>query len=270
VLGKIIFDRAPVRIKECKHGLMSYLTSDSYVGQSLDLYGEWSEGEMDLLGQVVRPGMVVLDVGANIGVHTVFLAKVTGPAGRVYSFEPQPTLFHVLCANLVLNQLTNVFAIHAALGAVPGTVNVPNIGYTSRGNFGGIALDNRADGEPMTATTLDALNLTQCDLIKIDVEGMECDVLRGGTMTLSRLKPILYVENDRAAKSAELIRRLFEFRYRLYWHRPKLFNPNNHFGETRNVFANIISINMLCIPASRSMHLSGFREITSPDDKWNV
>jgi hypothetical protein len=97
---------------------------------------------------------------------------------------------------------------------------------------------------------------------------MEREVLEGATATLARLRPLLYVENDREEKSAALIGRLFELGYRLYWHLPALFNPQNYAGNGDNVFKGIVSINMLCIPKSLTIELKGFREITSAEESW--
>ena len=69
-----------MRLKQCRHGPMLYSTKDIYIGRSLDLYGEFSEGEVHFFGQVLQPGMVAIDVGANIGCHTVFMAKRSVPA----------------------------------------------------------------------------------------------------------------------------------------------------------------------------------------------
>ncbi len=67
-----LINQRHMRMKQCRHGVMLYNINDMYVGRSLDLYGEFSEGEAAMLGQILRPGMVVCDIGANIGCHTVF------------------------------------------------------------------------------------------------------------------------------------------------------------------------------------------------------
>lgn len=257
-----------VRLKKCRYGPMLYLTQDRYIGQSLDTYGEFSQGEMDLLGQVIGPGQVVLDIGANIGTHTVFFAQKVGPAGTVLAFEPQRVLFQILCGNVALGSLTNVHTRQAAVGSQAGTVSVPTLNYAGAGNFGGVSLEGQVHGENVSLLTVDQLGLTACHLIKIDVEGMESDVLAGAELTIGRLRPIVYVENDREAKSAALIEQLFALDYRLYWHLPPLFNPNNFLGESKNLFPGIISANMLGIHRSANQNIS-LREIRSPGDSWS-
>ncbi len=257
-----------VRLKKCRYGPMLYLTQDRYIGQSLDTYGEFSQGEMDLLGQVIGPGQIVLDIGANIGTHTVLFAQKVGPTGTVFAFEPQRVLFQILCGNVALGSLTNVHTRQAAVGSQAGTVSVPTLNYAGASNFGGVSLEGQTQGENVSLLTVDQLGLSACHLIKIDVEGMESDVLAGAEQTMRRHRPIVYVENDREAKSAALIERLFALDYRLYWHLPPLFNPNNHLGESKNLFPGIISANMLGIHRSASQDIP-LREILSPGDRWS-
>ena len=89
-----------MRLKQCRHGPMLYSTKDIYICRSLDLYGEFSEGEVHFFGQVLQPGMVAIDVGANIGCFTVFMAKRVGPGGAVIALEPQRIIHQMLCANV--------------------------------------------------------------------------------------------------------------------------------------------------------------------------
>jgi hypothetical protein len=76
------------RLKECRYGSMLYNPNDTYVGRSLDLYGEYSEEEVSLFRDLLSEPGSVLDVGANIGVHTVAFAEIVGSAGEVHAFEP--------------------------------------------------------------------------------------------------------------------------------------------------------------------------------------
>jgi len=251
-------------LKDCRHGRMLFNQNDLYVGRSLDLYGEFSEGEVVIYRQVLRPGHIVLDVGANIGAHTLFFARQVGPSGKVFAFEPQRIVFQTLCANMALNSITNAWCLLEAAGSEAGVLIVPSLNYQQSGNFGGIALGSSSAGEPVPVVTIDSLNLPSCQLIKIDVEGMEETVLRGAVNTVARFKPILYVENDRPAKSESLIRYIDSLGYAMYWHLPRLYNPQNFLGNSLNVFGEIVSRNMLCFHRSVARHIEGFQPVQVP------
>src|SRR5262245_44762739 len=115
------------RLRACRHGLMLYLASDTTIGQALELYGEFADSENTLMAETVKPGDVVLDVGANIGTVTLPLARRVGPSGLVISFEPQRIIFQHLCANIALNGLTHVDARRAAVRAAAGSIRVPSV-----------------------------------------------------------------------------------------------------------------------------------------------
>lgn len=236
------------RLKDCRHGKMLYNQNDQYVGRSFDEYGEFSEGEVDLFRKIVRAGDVVIDVGANIGAHTIFFANATAPGGAVIAFEPQRMVYQTLCANIALNSLMNVFAERMAVGDTPGSLLVPDLDPRVPLNFGGLSIEGNTSGVPVPVVTLDATPLRGVRLIKVDVEGMEAAVLRGARQTIARLKPILFVENDRDEKSHELIAVVHELGYDAWWHYAPLFNPNNFAGNPKDVFDGIVSHNMLCIP----------------------
>src|SRR6478672_202977 len=119
---------------------MLYNIHDMYIGRSLDLYGEYSEGEVEVFRQIVQPGHVVVEVGANLGAHTVFLSQQVGQKGVVVAFEPQRIVYQTLCANLALNNLPNVFALQQAAGSRPGGIKIPPVDYWHENNFGGLAL----------------------------------------------------------------------------------------------------------------------------------
>jgi FkbM family methyltransferase len=252
------------RQKGCRYGQMLYNIHDMYIGRSLDLYGEYSEGEVEVFRQIVQPGHVVIEVGANLGAHTVFLAQQVGLAGLVLAFEPQRLIFQTMCANLALNNLPNVLAMQQAAGTEPGFLKIPVLDYRRENNFGGLALGSYQVGEEVPVTTIDTFNLQRCAFIKIDVEGMELNVLRGAARTIERLKPILYVENDQQDKSDALVRYIDSIGYNMYWHRPYYFSPNNFFANTHNVFPNIVSLNMLCVHKSVPQDLNNFEPVAVP------
>ncbi len=236
------------RLRECRHGTMIYNFNDMHIGRSLDLYGEWTEAEVEVFRQLLCPGSYVVEGGSNIGAHTLFLAKAVWPTGKVLAFEPQRIVFQTLCANLALNSVPNVDARNLALGNAPGITMVPALDHAQIHNFGSVELGLYAEGENVQVITLDSLNLPRCDFLKIDVEGMETEVLEGAAATIARCQPVLYVENDRQDKSNRLIRTLDALGYKMFWHIPYLFQPHNFADNPINVFGKITSQNMICVP----------------------
>lgn len=118
----------------------------------------------------------------------------------------------------------------------------------------------------------------QLKLMKIDVEGMEADVLRGAEGTIRRLRPILYVENDRIGKSPDLLRLLDRLGYACYWHLPPFHNPQNHNGRDAPLHAYGfidegthyvcigMAINLLCLPRESGIPIQGFAEVSDPEE----
>lgn len=259
---------AGLRLRQCRYGTMLYRLNDTFIGRSLELYGEMGEQEVRALCSLVRPGDVVLEVGANIGTNVVPLARRVGSGGFVIAFEPQRRIHQILCANVALNGLPNVLALWAAAGAAEGAIRLPAIDYETRGNSGGVSLSAEGEGERVPVMTIDGLELKSCRLMKIDVEGMEIDVLRGAARTIERLQPRLYVENDRREKSPALITHLTGLGYRCHWHFPRLFNRENFRGHAENVFGDIVSVNMLCLPPGDPLDVGGLRPVSGPNDDW--
>jgi FkbM family methyltransferase len=254
------------RIKQCRYGRMLYLRRDKYVGKSLDVYGELCQSEADLFGQVVRPGDTVIEVGANIGAHTVRLSQLAGPEGLVLAFECQRFIYHILCANLALNDIFNTQAYCTAIGSKAGTLRVPPIRYDVDANFGGAALTENGDGEIVTVAKLDTLHLPSARLLKVDVEGMEAEVLNGARTLITRHRPFLYVENDRQDRSSALIALIDAFGYDMWWFLVPLFNPDNYAGNKMNIFPHTICINLFCVPKEMTAVVTGSRRVTGPDD----
>lgn len=264
--GSVIeFDKGFNNLRFCRHGPMVYNRHDQYVGRSLDIYGEYNEDECRFLLGLVEGHSAVIEVGANIGSHTVPLAQ---KCSVVYAFEPQRLCYQALCANLALNQLTNVLAWQAAIGVTEGRIFVPDIDPRQPANFGGVSMQATPTTEAVVLLTLDSIGFPRVDLLKIDVEGMELEALMGAEKLIDRNRPYIYVENDRREKSPALIRWLLAQGYELYWHLPPLFNKNNFGGEKEDVFPNIVSVNMLCLPKA-GMDSFGLRQVKGQQDHWH-
>jgi FkbM family methyltransferase len=256
----------PYRLVQTRHGPMLANPNDFYVGRALCDYGEYGEMELQLLSQIlVRPGAIV-EVGANIGALTVPLARIAASQGRGMTvFEPQPVIFQNLCANIALNGIMGMRAWPWACAAQAGTVYFLIPDYGANGNFGGISMvaDSGQGKFPVPCMRLqDAMQGEPVGLLKIDVEGMEIEVLKGATDLLAASRPVLYVENDRLDRSQALIEWLWEAGYRLWWHIPRLFNPDNYRGVAENIYGNVASFNMLCLPREVTANIDVLPEVT--------
>ena len=245
-----------------RHGRMLFGAHDLHIGRSLDLYGEWAEQELSLLSSVLRAGDTALDVGANIGTHTLAFARAVGPTGRVFAFEPQRLVFQTLCANLALNGITCVDARQAAVADTQGSTRVPEVEFDKPQNVGGVSVGDQTGGVSVAQLAIDDLELDSVRLIKIDVEGFELFVLRGADKTIRAYRPALYVENNDAERSRSLIEHLVELDYSLYWHFSPFYNPANFYGNTDDVFGGLVDANMLCLPTP----MPGLMPVEGPDD----
>jgi FkbM family methyltransferase len=245
-------------LKNCKSGIMLYNTNDVYVGKSLNEYGEFSQAEVDLFEKFISDGMTVIDVGANIGCHTVNFARMVGSTGLVFAYEPQRLCYYCLCANVALNNLTNVYCLQNAVGREDGRIDVPELDYRCENNFGGISLGTiteNCDKCSVKMIRLDDRKLNRIDFIKIDVEGMEGEVLSGAKETILKHRPFLYLENDRPENVSLLVKMVRSLNYEIYFHAPPLYNSGNFLKNRKNIFGTITSINMFCCPKEFEMSI---------------
>ncbi len=258
------------QLVKTRHGMFLANPNDFYIGRALIDYGEFSEKEWELLTQLIPPGAHVVEIGANIGAHTVSIAKAVGPSGYVAAIEPQPVVFQNLCANLALNGLTTVQAINAGCASKESELSFPRIDYDKPANFGAVALDalpeDPGSSFRVPIRPLDVLiDPSALHLLKIDVEGGEADAVRGAEGLIAKHRPVLYVENDRVTKSRELIELIQALNYQAWWHTPHYFNPANFAGNAENIYGRVISVNMLCIPVERTAHVPNLKQVDGTD-----
>ncbi len=265
-----IFENDYTVLKECRHGFFLFNKNDNFIGRSLDIYGEWCEGELATLFQVLKPGHFVIDVGANIGTHTIPFARKVTETGLVLAFEPQRQVFNYLGANLQLNNLLHVVPFQKAAGNAAGQVHIPLRDPRIEFNFGGVDVESDQEGEPVDVIELDSLGLERCDMIKIDVEGMERKVIEGAQGTIRKTRPILFVETT-TVNHREVIEILRDFRYENWWHIATYYNPENFFENSENVFADIHpESNLLCFPREASVSIDGLEKVQGVDDTWRL
>ena len=228
------------KLIEARHGTILYNKNDIYIGKSIEKYGEFSYLEAKIFEQICKAGDVVIEVGANIGAHTLYLSKLVGN-GYVFAFEPQRLVFQNLCANLAINSISNVFAYQEAISNGNGTIIIPECNFKENNNFGGINIENTKNGTTVNRQKLDNFlnKIDRLKLLKIDVEGMEILVIKGAKELIKKFRPIIYIENDRQEHSKNLIELIWSMDYKMYWHLPRLYNKNNFLMKKR-IFLEIL------------------------------
>ncbi len=163
---------------------------------------------LDLRRKHYGDGVVAVDCGANLGVHTVEWAKHMTSWGVVLALEAQERIYYALAGNIAINNCFNARAIHAAVANRAGTMKMPKPNYFAYASFGSLELKKRDNtefiGQPIDYSedkmvdvqtiNLDSLNFPRLDVIKIDVEEMELDVLAGAAKTIGANHPIMLIE----------------------------------------------------------------------------
>ncbi len=244
------------RVTRCRYGWMLREISEKWaIPISFDLYGEYSESEVACLRHYIRPGDTIIDVGANIGDLSIPMAQMAGPTGSVYAFEANPVPFNQLCANVALNDAANIRPVNAFV-AREGDVQNPYFTGTRW---------------PIQTISIDSMNLTSCDLIKIDVDGGERNVLLSAEKTITAHRPILYFENDVEPLSHPLLATAFKFGYDLYWHLAPVFNQDNYLKNQQSHWNfDLLSLMVLGLPTEKKLApLPGMRRIHHPGQFWN-
>jgi len=244
-----------------RHGDFWVWVKDNTIGTAFTHYGEWADQEVQLFLKLLGPGAVVVEAGANLGAHTVPLARCVGATGRIYAFEPMTFSHQLLCANLIANGICNVRTHQAALGQVPGELAFPIFDPLAGGpnNYGGVSTAIESETTPCLATTVDRLDLSRLDLLKIDVEGGERDVLMGAMETIARTRPFLFVEsfNHAAATMAEdghrswLLDHFSGMDYAFFHCITPLHEPHAFRGGDVNIFPGQWSFDILGVPRER-------------------
>lgn len=240
--GAFVHDVGPGRMR---------LDLSRVIDAQLYYTGSFEPESEAVIRALVRPGDVAFDIGANVGYLTLHLARAVGPAGRVFAFEPTRDAHARLVDNLALNPELPVTAERLALGEATATGVPATIESAYR-------LDGGAERakETIDIITLDEYagrhGLTRLDFVKLDTDGHELAVLRGGERTLARLRPRLFVEiapdhlTRSGASVGEVLERLKSWNYEFL--QADTLQPFTDLLGTLRRIAPDMSLNLVAVP----------------------
>ena len=250
-------------VVECRYGEMRTFSHDiGAVSTSLRLYGEWAQNEIDFVSKFIEPGMTVVDVGAYVGTHTLAFSHLVGSGGSVIAIEAQKKSFNLLRSNLDLNGSANVTAYNVLAGDSIGQQEIKAIDVEEDASFGSakaLPLHHQSYNESeqseqiqiVESITIDSLDLSRCDVIKIDAEGMEHVVIKGAINTLEKFTPLIYAECNSVDEANKTLTALERCDYDTFLHVSSAFNPDNFRRNTENIFGLAKEIALVSIPRGR-------------------
>ena len=192
-------------------GTMIVNRFDAAVSFNLSINGTWDKVAVQVLQQLARAlvrqrkRIVAVDVGANLGALAVPLGRVLEDHGVVHAFEPQRLVYYMLCGNVAIASLENVYCHRLAVSDRPGgSIELPTYRLDKIVNIGAYQLERTEDtdfdgvatggNEQVDVISLDSFGLERLDLLKIDVEGMELKVLQGAARLIDEHRPAILFE----------------------------------------------------------------------------
>ncbi|CAN7729739.1 FkbM family methyltransferase [Rhizobium sp. LjRoot98] len=232
---------ALISSRSCRYGQTMFLKTDNPIGFSMQKYGEWSAIEAEFHCKMIGDDSVVIDVGANIGSHTLAYCR-KAKTGRVIFFEPQPLMFYLVSETIRINGIINATGHCAAVADRLGTADFEFPDYEQMGNFGMV---KRSDlGSQLTSssqvplTTIDNLELSRCDFIKIDAEGGTRSILEGAINTIASYQPTIATEVLGVEDGWNIMKFIAEkdLRYTCYIYRFSAYNKRNFNRNYVNYF----------------------------------
>ena len=201
---------------------------------------DWFEDEIKFLRKLLQPGQKVIDIGANYGTYTLSMAQKVGATGCVWSFEPASSTAKLLAEGIAANGFTHVFLEQCALSNIHG---VAQLSLNTNSELNALI---HGDSSTSESETVALLTMDEClekyhwqhiDFIKIDAEGEECNILKGGERFFAEQSPLIQYEIKAGAElHIELVKNLIHKRTRnlatyrcahcgfkarqFYWHCP--------------------------------------------------
>ena len=246
-------------LKDLKWGKFNLIQGD-FISSIAAHYGEWSEAEVFVFSLLLSSSSNVIEVGSNIGMHAVPLAKLASQ-GKVLCFEPQRIIYQQLCCNLSLNNLVNVESYRLGVSDQNTQTWIETSDYSQPWNYGSFSIDKgfSTEGNFQGETLKEEIGiiklddfapvqrLESLDLLKIDAEGFDLCVLDGAKETIKLTQPAIFIEAHPAAADG-ILQYLHQMDYQTYWIISDRYQPNNFYQAPR--VEQGWDTNVLAIPSS--------------------
>jgi FkbM family methyltransferase len=178
------------RIVRLRNGMRIEVDPRDYIGHKIITNGCFEPETFEFIQRFLQPGMIFLDIGANVGQYTLLGSQRVGPGGKVHAFEPHPILWSVLSRNIGLNRCANVVCDSLAVAEREGVQPLFHGPPDRAGETALVPCEGQTEFTQVRTVTVDSYlrshMIAQVDLIKIDVEGAELRVLEGATNLLTR------------------------------------------------------------------------------------
>jgi FkbM family methyltransferase len=212
--------------------------------------GSSSEGDTQRqIKKHCHHGTLVLDCGANWGLHTLFMSRLVGVSGKVVAVEASPSICRILKKNILINQIQNIQVIEKALSNRDGSIQFnAGVGATT----GRIAKEKeQGDMVEVPATTVDEVLRNQradVSLVKMDIEGAESNALEGAYKTLSISRPVFIIELHSPENDLKVGENMIRHRYQLFrLNGEKILKPDRPWPDPDGVHGTIV-----CIPEEKT------------------
>lgn len=240
---------SPVKLFNTRYGLMAAPGGGDLISRSLEIYGEWAETEILAFKRFIKPGDIVIDVGACFGTHTLAMADAVCPGGRVIAIDASPANFAFLKRNAVESpHSASIELINAAASSASGD-RFRIVG--SSDNFGASRAERASAGE-VDAMAIDNLGLTRLSFMKLDIEGMEAEALKGAARTISNARPTIFFEVNSVHNALSVLDVLREARYEFLGIALPAYNPENFCSNPVNMFGSSSECGIFAIPSESS------------------
>ena len=198
---------------------------DKGVEKSLYYTGTYEKGTLDILKNLLSDGDVFIDIGANIGLMSIFASSLVKNDGKVIAFEPNPDTRQILNENIILNSIGNIEVSSYALGSITENTKIYDRWDSNRGSASLIRSEGSTEGHDIKVIRLsDYINSnTKISLIKLDIEGYELEALKGADHILQRKNPPMLIvefshlrENKLDQGTNKMYELIKSFNYRLF------------------------------------------------------